>query len=71
MLLTLDDYVYALQATVPQLVRSALHRCFRRHGVNRLPLTENGLSEPKKKFRDYPIGYLHVNSAEVPSEEGR
>jgi hypothetical protein len=70
-LLALDDCLYALQATIPHLSRSALHRCFQRHGVRRLPLTEDGLSVPKKKFKDYPIGYLHVDFAEVQSEEGR
>lgn len=70
-LLPLDDCLYALQATIPQLSRSALHRCFQRHGVSRLPLTEGEVSTPKKKFREYPIGYLHVDFAEVQSEEGR
>ena len=32
-LLPLDDCLYALQATIPQLTRSALHRCFQRHGT--------------------------------------
>ena len=35
-LLPLDDCLYALQATVPHLTRSSLHRCFRRHGISRL-----------------------------------
>jgi hypothetical protein len=38
-LLPLDDYLYALQATIPQLTRSTLHRCFQRHGISRLPET--------------------------------
>lgn len=70
-LLPLDDCLYALQETIPQLSRSALHRCFQRHGVSRLPLSEDGQSIPKKKFKDYPIGYLHVDFAEVHTEEGR
>jgi transposase-like protein len=69
-LLPLDDCLYALQATIPRLSRSALHRCFQRHGVS-LPLPEEGLSVPKKKFKDYPIGYLHVDFAEVQTEEGQ
>jgi hypothetical protein len=36
-LLPLDDGLYALQATIPQLTRSALHRCLARHGISRLP----------------------------------
>ena len=69
--LALDDCLSALQATIPRLSRSALHRCFQRHGIRRLPLNEDGQSPPKKKFRDYPIGYLHVDFAEVQTEEGK
>lgn len=70
-LLALDDCLYALQATIPQLFRSALHRGFQRHGISRLPLSEDGQSPPKKKFKDCPIGYLPVDFAEVCTEEGR
>jgi len=70
-LLPLDDCLYALPETIPHRSRSALHRCFQRHGVSRLPLSEDGQSEPKKKFKDYPIGYLHVDFAEVHTQEGR
>jgi transposase len=34
-LLPLDDCVYALQASIPHLSRSALHRLFQRHGISR------------------------------------
>ena len=46
-LLPLDDYLYALQATIPHLSRSAWHCCFQRHGTHRLPLEEDGPSPPK------------------------
>ncbi len=36
-LLPLDDGLYALQATIPRLTRSSLHRCLERHGISRLP----------------------------------
>ena len=36
-LLPLDDCLYALQATIPNLTRSSLHRCYQRHGISRLP----------------------------------
>src|SRR5215213_11654737 len=39
-LLPLDDCLYALQATIPHLTRSSLHRCLQRHGISRLPKTE-------------------------------
>jgi transposase InsO family protein len=67
-LLPLDDCLYALQPTIPRLTRSTLHRCFRRHGIARLP----DAGAPKRgRFRAYPIGYFHVDIAEVHTEEGR
>jgi len=63
-LLPLDDCLYALQATIPQLTRSSLHRCLQRHGISRLPEVE-GDKPAKQKFRRYPIGYFHIDIAEV------
>ena len=34
-LLPLDDCLYSLQATIPRLTRSSLHRCLQRHGISR------------------------------------
>ena len=53
-LLPLDDCLYALQAVIPQLSRSSVHRCFQRHDIGRLPGVEG--SKPKKAFKDCPIG---------------
>lgn len=36
-LLPLAGCLYALQATIPQLSRTSLHRCFVRHGIICLP----------------------------------
>ena len=69
-LLPLDDCLYALQATVPHLTRSSLHRCLQRHGISRLPETK-GDKPAKKKFKAYPIGYFHIDIAEVRTEEGK
>lgn len=67
----MDDCPYALQATIPHPSRSALHRCFQRHGISRLPSNEDAQSPSKKKFKHYTSpGYLHVDFAEVQSEEG-
>ncbi len=68
-LLPLDDCLYALQAIIPRLTRSSLHRCFQRHGLSRLPALEGG--KPKQKFRKYPIGYVHIDIAEVRTGEGK
>lgn len=70
MLLPLDDCLYALQTTIPHLSRSALHRLFQRHGISQLPKTE-GDKKNKAKFKTYPIGYFHIDIAEVRTEEGK
>jgi len=69
-LLPLDDCLYALQATIPHLTRSSLHRCLQRHGISRLPEV-TGDKQPKKKFKTYPIGYFHLDIAEVRTTEGK
>lgn len=69
-LLPLDDCLYALQATIPHLTRSSLHRCLQRHGISRLPEIE-GHKEPKKRFKSYPIGFFHIDIAEVQTAEGK
>jgi transposase-like protein/transposase len=69
-LLPLDDCLYALQPTIPLLSRSALHRCLQRHGIGRLPDVE-GDKPTKKKFKAYPIGYFHIDIAEVQTAEGK
>jgi transposase InsO family protein len=62
--------LYALQPTIPHLSRSALHRRPQRHGSSRLP--EVGGDKPaKKRFKRYPIGYFHIDLAEVRTAEGK
>lgn len=69
-LLPLDDCLYALQPSIPHLTRSSLHRCLQRHGISRLP--DMGGDKPKRqKFKRYPIGYFHIDIAEVRTEEGK
>ena len=69
-LLPLDDCLYSLQATIPHLTRSSLHRCLQRHGISRLPEVE-GDKPNKRKFKAYPIGYFHIDIAEVQTAEGK
>ena len=69
-LLPLDDCLYALQATIPHLTRSSLHRCYQRHGISRLP--DMASDKPAKRaFKAYPIGYFHIDIAEVRTGEGK
>ncbi|TBY58824.1 IS481 family transposase [Rhizobium leguminosarum bv. viciae] len=69
-LLPLDDCLYALQPTITHLTRSSLHRCLQRHGIGRLPDVD-GDRPAKKKFKSYPIGYFHIDIAEVRTEQGK
>lgn len=68
-LLPLDDCLYSLQTTIPHLTRSSLHRCYQRHGISRLPDTKD--PQKKRKFKTYPIGFFHIDIAEVRTEEGK
>jgi len=69
-LLPLDDCLYALQPTIPHLTRSSLHRCLQRHGISRLPQVA-GEASPKRKFKAYPIGFFHLDIAEVLTAQGK
>ena len=69
-LLPLDDCLYALQATIPHLTRSSLHRCLQRHGISRLPEVD-GDKPRRSRFKAYPLGYFHIDIAEVHTAEGR
>jgi len=69
-LLPLDDCLYALQATIPHLTRSSLHRCLKRHGISRLPQVKDE-GAAKGKFKAYPIGYFHIDIAELRTAEGK
>lgn len=69
-LLPLDDCLYALQATIPHLTRSSLHRCLQRHGISWLPKIDG--DKPKRsRFEAYPTGLFHIDLAEMHTAEGR
>ncbi len=69
-LLPRDDCLYALQPSIPHLTRSTLHRCLERHGISRLPSVD-GDKPAKRKFKSYPIGYVHIDIAEVSTGQGK
>ncbi|MBB4610764.1 IS30 family transposase [Sphingomonas yabuuchiae] len=52
------------------LTRSALHRCLQRHGISRLPDIE-GDKPKRQRFKRYPIGFFHIDIAEVQTAEGK
>lgn len=69
-LLPLDDCLYALQPTIPHLTRSSLHRCLQRHGISRLPEMD-GDKPRRQRFKRYPIGFFHIDIAELRTAEGK
>jgi transposase InsO family protein len=62
--LPLDDCLDALQKDIPNLTRSNLHRMLKKNGLSCLPKEENQTKE-RKKFKEYPIGYVHVDITEI------
>ncbi len=65
-LLPLDDLLDLLAPAIPALTRSNLHRCLQRKGISRLA----DLLPPEEKkqtqsFKDYPPGYLHIDTAQI------
>ena len=69
--LPLDDVLYSLKETMPHLTRSSLHRCLQRHGCSVLPKKQANTLADKKKFKQYTIGYFHIDIAEVRTAEGK
>jgi hypothetical protein len=68
-LLPLDDVLGCLRDTIPNLSRSALHRCLQRHGISRLPVEET--KNQRKRFKTYEIGYVHIDSCELRHADGK
>ncbi len=68
--LPLDDCLYALQASLPHLTRSSLHRYLQRHGISRWPHVEKD-KRPNQTFKSCPIGYFHIDIAEVRTGQGK
>lgn len=68
--LPLDDVYVALKEHIPELSRSNLHRCLKRNGLNVLPKEEEAVRE-KKKFKEYPIGFVHIDIIEVRTDQGK
>ena len=69
MLLPLDDLLSVTQEFLcPEVSRSGLNRCLRRHGVGNLrDMTRSQDNKPKyQRFKDYPIGFVHIDIKYLP-----
>jgi transposase InsO family protein len=69
-LLPLDDVLGCLRDTLPRLTRSALHRCLKRHGISRLPESEDKTSR-RGRFAETAIGYVHIDVCELRLAAGK
>ena len=68
-LLPLDDVMGCLRNAIPKLTRSALHRCLQRHGISRLPVSDDTLK--RGRFAEAKIGFVHIDSCELRLTEGK
>ncbi len=69
-LLPLDDVLGCLRESIPKLSRSALHRCLARHGISRLPSSEETATK-RGRFAETTIGYVHIYVCELRCAEGK
>jgi hypothetical protein len=63
----LDDCLARLKPMIPNLNRSALHRCLKRHGVSRVP---KGQREKAAKVGDWHSPHLFMEIHPLPDEMG-
>jgi len=69
LLLPLDDLLVVVREFInPKVSRSGLDRCLRRHGVSNLRdlMPDTGKEPPKKSFKDYEPGFVHVDVKYLP-----
>jgi len=79
LLLPLDDLLAVVREFLnPEVSRSGLDRCLRRHGVSNLqalrPPQEEGAKRSHQPFKDYLPGFVHVDVKylpQMPDEEQR
>lgn len=67
--LPLDDITEVMRRCVrPELSRSAIHRCLKRHGLNRLPKPD----KPEHgAFEAAPVGFIHIDLKHLPALDKR
>ena len=78
LLLSLDDLTVITKEYInAKASRSGIDRCLRRHGISSLAALKHDLygeeGPPKKTFKDYEPGYLHVDIKYLPKmpDEGQ
>ena len=69
--LSLDELYIIFKPNIPKLSRYNLHRCLQYYGLSRLPKDESDGQKGKKKFKQYPVGFVHIDITEVRCETGK
>ena len=69
--LSLDELYIIFKPNIPKLSRSNLHRCLQYYGLSRLSKDESDGQKGKKKFKQYPVGFVHIDITEVRCETGK
>lgn len=72
LLLPLDDLLAVTREFLnPDVSRSGLDRCLRRHGVSNLNALRSKMpAEPHKAYKTYEPGFLHVGVKYLPQMAG-
>ena len=68
--LPLDDVFVALRDSIPALSRAYVYRCLKRSGLNVLP-TPQIEEQALKSFKEYPIGFVHIDITEIRTKQGK
>lgn len=65
--LPLDDLLVVVREFLnPDVSRSGLARCLRRHGLNKRPVEDKNEPVVQKTFKDYAPGFVHVDIKYLP-----
>ncbi len=63
---TIDEIYFVLKDKIPDLYSMKIYRCLKRYNLNVLPVELATAERKIKKFKDYGIGYLHIDVLYAP-----
>ncbi len=64
----LDDLVDCVRQNIPKANRSNVYRTIRAFGINQVPKEKQ---EKAKKFKEYKLGFLHIDVTYLPKLDGQ
>jgi transposase InsO family protein len=63
---TIEDIFFTLEGEIPNIYPMKIYRCLKRHGLSVLPSEFMDAERKIKRFRQYAIGYLHIDLLYAP-----